>query len=283
MRGDNHVLAITSTTDEVTGERVPIFAFPIQVCKATESPDDGSFEIAAPSGAKRKQVFVDEATGEIVENDACLRGIRVGDDFHEIPKDAIDAIAEQTKLNTMFVLGKVDLDTVFEQYGSRITGRYFIQSPAKIGSPKAYRLVYEALREQKTGKKVTRKAQAFVVKRTPRTRQKLGVLYADEQVGALVLIEVEFAANVREPDAQILAPQQAEVDADMLAKANEIVDALPDGQVALDTETDEAIALRIELRDKAIAGEAIAVPVSVDAPQGGDLTAMLTASVAAAR
>lgn len=277
MRGTNHLLALTTEVDEITGDIKPLFSFPVQVCKATDDGGEVRFDAAAPSGAEYKTQYVDEATGEVFEYGDRIRGIRVGDEFKEIAPEAIEAIDDATKLTTMFALGRVDLDDAMAKYGDRISGVHFLQSPAKGGSPRAYRLTYEALRE--SGKK---KAQAIVTKRTARSRQKLGLICADEQRGCLVLLEVQFAAKMREPDAQVLAPQTAEVSDKEVEMARKAIAKLPDGELPLDNEVDEAIALRQDLIEKAIAGEAIEVPdkTVAEATEDDNLMAALEASVA---
>lgn len=284
MRGTNHLLALTTEVDDITGDIIPLFSFPVQVCKATDDGGEIRFDGAAPSGAEYKTQYVDESTGEVFEYGDRIRGIRVGDEFKAIDEDAIKAIDDATKLTTMFALGRVDLDEALAKYGSRITSVHFLQSPAKGGSPKAYRLTYEALREQKSGKKVTQKAQAIVTKRTARSRQKLGLIYADEANGCLALLEVQFAAKMREPDAQVLAPQTAEVSDEQVEMARTAINALPDGDLPLDNEVDEAVALRQDLIERAIAGEAIEAPAKTvaEATADDDLTAVLEASIAAA-
>lgn len=281
MRGTNHLLALTTQTDEITGEAKPLFAFPIQVCKATDDGAEIKFENAAPSGAEYTVQYMDDATGEVFAYDERLRGIRVGDEFKAIDADAIKAIDDATKINTMVALGKIDLDDALTKYADRICGVYFIQSPAKGGSPKAYRLTYEALREQKAGKKIVQKAQAIVTKRTARSRQKIALIYADEARGCLMMVEVCFAAKMREPDAQILAPQQAEVDDAQIEMARKAIAKLADGAGALDAEVDDALALRQDLIERAIAGEAIVAPKPVAAKvEDDDLNAALAASIA---
>ena len=276
MRGTNHLLALTTGIDEVTGDVKPLFAFPIQVCKATDDGGEVKFENAAPSGGTYKTAYVDESTGEMFEYADRKRGIRVGEDFHEVDADAIKAIDDATKLTTMYALGRVDRDEALAKYADRITGVHFIQSPAKGGSPKAYRLTYEAL----IGKGKA-KAQAIVTKRTARSRQKLALIYADETRGCLMLVEVQFAAKMREADAQILAPQTAEVEAAQVKMARDVIGKMPEGTVALDSEVDEALALRQDLIEAAVAGKAI--PATPKAATSGedDLTAALTASLSA--
>jgi non-homologous end joining protein Ku len=284
MRGDNHLLALTTAVDEVTKEVKPLFALPVQVCKATDS-DDVKFEIAAPSGAERKQAFIDTATGEVVDDAKCLRGIRIGEEFKVIDPDAIEQINEATKLKTMVVLGSLPLDEARVKYGNRTTGTYFIQSPAKGGSPKAYRLVMESLREKRQGKKVVAPARALVTKRTARSRQKLALIYVDENGGKpfLRMEEIEFANKVREPDAQVLAPLTAEVDEAQIEMARKVIDKMPDGNAAIESEVDEAVTMKRELIEKAVAGETIVAPAKIaETVEADNLMANLEASLAAA-
>lgn len=276
VRGDNHVLAVTTTTDEVTGEVKPLFYFPVQVCKATDEREV-KFDIAAPSGAPRKQVYTDSNTGEVVEDAACLRGVRIGDEFHAIDAEAIEQINAATKIDTMVALGTVPMDSVPTE---RATGIYFIQSPAKGGSPKSYRILYDALRADKKAK---RAAQGIVVKRTARTRQKLGVIYADTDMGCLMMLELRFASALKQPDEQILAPQAAQVEQAQIDVARKVVDGLGDGMQAIETEQDDAQPLKASLIEQAVAGETLSVPTPVaETAKADDLTAMLEASLAAA-
>jgi non-homologous end joining protein Ku len=282
MRGTNHLLALTTEVDEITGEVKPLFAFPVQVCKATDDAGEVKFENAAPSGAGYKTQYVDEATGEVFDYADRKRGIRVGEDFHEIDAEAIAAIDEATKITTMVAIGKIDLDEAMTKYADRIAGVHFIQSPAKNGSPMAYRLTYEALREQKTGKKVVQKTQAIVTKRTARSRQKLALIYADESRECLVMVELHFAAKMREPDAQVLAPQTAAVDAEKVEMARTVIGRMPEGAVVVESEVDEALALRQQLVEAAIAGEVVTAPTKIADNATGDdaLAAALLASIA---
>jgi non-homologous end joining protein Ku len=283
MRGDNHLLALTTTVDEISGDVKPLFAFPVQVCKATDDGGDVKFENAAPSGAEIELRRIDTATGEVFEYEDRLRGVQVGDEFRPINAEAIDAIDDATKIKTMVALGQIDLDAAMERYAGRVCGKYFLQSPAKGGSAKAYRLTYEALREKKQGRKIVQPAKAIVTKRTARSRQQLALIYADEADQCLVMLRIAFAAQVREPDAQVLAPQTAEVDEAQIDKARQVIASLGDGSPVLDAEVDEAIALRAELVQKAIDGEAIVAPKKVaETVENDDLMDALEASLAVA-
>lgn len=282
MRGDNYLLALTTTTDEVTGEVKPLFAFPVQVCKATEDKAP-KFDVAAPSGAKREQKWMDPATGELVEDADCPRGVFVGEEFRAIDPEAIEAINAETKITTMVALGTVALDGLREMYGDRIAGRYFLQSPAKGGSAKAYRLTFEALRAETKGKKVVTPASAVVVKRTKRTKQALGFIYADEHEGCLVMCEVVFSSQVREADTQVKQPLTVDVDQAQIDMARKVIGNLGDGTAALDCEVDESIPLKEQLIAEALAGATeFTKPTPVaNTVEKDDLAAMLQASLAA--
>jgi DNA end-binding protein Ku len=282
VKGDHHLLAVTTTQDEITGDVKPLFSFPVQVCKATEDREV-KFDIATPSGGTRKQVYVDEATGEAVEDADCLRGIRTGDEFHAIPAEAIEQINAATKIKTMVALGTIDMDDYRMRYAHRSTGTYYLQSPVKGGTPKAYRLVYEAL--QANGE---HPARAIVTKRTARSRQKLCVIYADPNAGddgqgCLVMEELRFANQLRAPDEQVLAPLTAKVEQKQIDTARLVINKLGDGATALDSETDEAIALKEALIEQALAGETLTAPTPVaETAATDDLEALLAASLAQA-
>lgn len=270
MKGDNYLLALTTTKDEVTGEIKPLFAFPVQVCKATE--DKGvKFEVAAPSGAKREQKWLDPATGELVENSQCPRGVYVGEDFKPIDPEAIKAIDAEDKITTMVAEGRRDLAGLREQYGDRISERYFIQSPTKNGSAKAYRLTYEALLADE---------QAVIVRRTKRTKQALGFIYASKADGCLVMCEVKFAHQMRTPDEQVKQPLTVDVAQAQIDQARKVIAGMPAADTVLDTATDTADEKKRELIEAAIAGDEIVKPTSIaNTVVEDDLEAALAASL----
>lgn len=283
MRGTNYVLALTTTLDEISGERKPLFAFPIQVCKAIDEGKDVKFDIAAPSGAARETVSRDSATKKEVAAEEIQHGVRVGDTFYPISQEQIDGVKTATQIKTLVAEGSMPLSDFFAEYGSTIQGRYYVQSPTKGGSHKAYRLTYESLLEVRKGKRVLRPAQVIVTKRTPTSRQKNCAIYSDPTRGCLVLVDIAFADAVVEPDDAILAPQTAQVTAEQIEMARTVVDNLPDARGFIASSKDEAIALKQALVDAAIMGETVAVPTPVsDTVQTDDLTSLLEASIKAA-
>ena len=277
MRGLNTTLVVTTTTDDATGQERPLFAFPVQVCKATSETSEPRFDRATPTGNEYKQVYRDVVTGEIYENGDLIQGVRAGEVFHPIAKDQIDAINESIVDKEIRVERTVNLaDVPFE----RANGYHFLQVPAKNGVAKFYRLLYEALLGGSAKSK--NPAKALRVTYAPRTRKKLGVVYADPTTECLVLVTLTYGAAVREPDEQILSHLNAEVDKDLVAKAREVLERLDSDEAGdWNTPEDETIAKREELIAAAIAGEGIEVP---DAPpvatEDAAVEALLEASLA---
>lgn len=280
MRGDHHLFAVTTTRDEVTGDLKPLFSFPIQVAKATDDKEV-KFDLAGPSGAERKQQYIDSATGDVIGADDTQHGVRVGDQFRQISDEDIAAIDAATKIDTMVALETIPYtDIPFD----RITGHYYIQSPAKGGSPTAYRLVVEGLKEIKKGDKIIRPAKAIVTKRTSRSRQHLGVIFVetnDDGKDFLAMYQLRFATALRAPDEQILAPTLATVTDKQIEMVRQVIDNLTSGTNVLDTEVDDAQALKAQLIEQALAGEALDIPTPVAATnQAESLEALLEASLA---
>ena len=106
------------------------------------------------------------------------------------------------------------------------------------------------------------------------------MIFADEVRGCLMMLEIQFAAKMREADAQVLAPQTVEVEDKQTAMAREVIAKMPDGTVAIEGEVDEAVALRQELIDAAInGGEVVSVKKVSETASEDDLTAALEASI----
>lgn len=279
MKGTNNDLVITTSFDEATGTDVPLLHFPVQIAKATGSVDV-KYDSAAPSGAEYETQYVDPATGEIFEYAERQRGVRVGDTFKPIPDEKITSIDEATKLVDMRVEKAVAYDDIpFE----RATGLYYLQVPAKSGAHKVYNLIYRALLPQKGKTKADKQRLALRVKFTARSRQKLGVVYADAEKGCLVMNTLTFAAEVREPDEAVLAHQAAQVEQGQVEKARKVVVNL----LAVDAgdwsaPTDDAIEQKRELVEQAAAGKAIEVPPTptVDAVESDKVADLLEASLA---
>ena len=274
MRGQHSTLVVTKTLDDATGEERPLFAFPVQVCKATEN-NEVRFDRATPNGSEYQQVYRDKVTGEIFETGDLIQGVRTGESFQQIPKEQIKAIDEALSGKEITVERTVDLDEVpFD----RVTGCYFLQVPAKAGAHKSYRLLYEALQGTKRPKTP---AKALRVEYSARTRRKLGVVYADPNLQCLVLVTLNYAASVRQPDEQVLSHLAAEVDKEMVSKARKVVEALDKEDAGdWDTPVDETVLRRQELVEAALAGEGIETVEPAEVPSATEeVEAALEASL----
>lgn len=265
MRGFHSQLTITTKIDKATGDEKPLFSFPVQICKAVENVEV-RFDRATPSGAAPKQRWLDEVTGEVVETSDLTHGVRTGDSFQSIDAEQIKAIDEATKLPDIRVIETVDRAAIpFD----RVTDTAFLQSPAKGGSHRAYRLTREALGED----------LALFVRFSVRTRQKLGVVYADSDRGCLMLATLRYGAEMRQPDEVVLAPELVEVDQKQVALAREVVEGKK-GDGGFDAPVDEVLAQRRDLIEAALAGEAIEAPAKPTPADVEDLDAILQESVA---
>lgn len=271
----NSDLVIT-TQDDGMGNDVPLLHFPVGIVKATESKDV-KYDTAAPSGAERKAASIDTATGEVVETTEKQRGIRIGDKFHAIPEDEIKAIDEATKLVDMRVEKAIPFDEVpFD----RATGMYYLQVPTKSGAHRVYHLIYRALLPQKGKAKADKQRLALRVKFMIRTRQKLGIIYADADRGVLVMNTLAYAEEIREPDETLVAHLQAEVEQEQVAKARTLLVSLT--ELDPPEPVDDAIALKQELMEKAATGEAIEFTPTPTAEKvdTDNISALLDASLA---
>lgn len=290
MRGTHNDLVITTSFDEATDTEVPLLHFPVQICKATDDQAEVRFDVAAPSGAERQQVYKDTATNEEIDSETKpLRGVRTTDGFVEIPQEQIDAIEEEAKLVDMRVEKTEPYDSVpFD----RAIGLYFLQVPQKSGAHKVYNLIYNALLPQKKGKKEDKERLALRVKFSVRKLQKLGVIYADPDRECLMLNVLTFGANLRQPDEAILAHKAVQVEQEQIDKARKVLVALKQpinpatGELReagdWDTPYDELIIRRRELMEQAAAGEKIEVtPISTAETVSSDkVSDLLDASLA---
>jgi non-homologous end joining protein Ku len=95
------------------------------------------------------------------------------------------------------------------------------------------------------------------------------------------MVKVAFAAQVREPDEQVKAFLTAEVTEQQITMVREVIGRMPDGAQMLQAEVDEAVVMRRELVEQALAGEAIKAPAKPMAEKAStdDLMAALEASL----
>lgn len=220
-----------------------------------------------------RQVLVEEGTGETVLPEDVRRGVRLDDGRFIDLTEQVEAIDERTKLDKMAVVSFIDVGQVQRE---RVVGSYFVGGET-AAEQRPLRLIYEAM-------KATRRAA--VVKWTKRSRQSLGVIVAHGPSKTLVLLELVWQEDFREAPARARNIAKATVTEAEVAAASELIAALSDTRQSLDELRDDAIALRVELRQRAEAGEMdaeVVEPLSEPPPGTTDLLGALQASVEAVR
>lgn len=240
---------------------------PVGICKATGELEDVKFNLGDSQGRRLTQQYVDP-DGKVVATEDQTKAI----DGHVIDKDAIEAIAERTKLPNLTIT-KVEDRARFDAEAYRITGHYYLQSTKKTGNVNAYKLFVDALKAEN---------KVAVTKFTFRTRQQLMVIWPTDD-GLLAASTLAFESDVREPDENVRGHLAGTYTEGELSMARQLLSALSDGAVdPLAGDTDEAVTLRHELVEQAKQGEDIAVPAEVAQPvKNAALADALAASLAA--
>jgi DNA end-binding protein Ku len=212
--------------------------------------------------------LVEEGSGVVVAPADVRRGVRLEDGRFIDCTARLAQIEKDTHLEQMQVIGFVD-STQVARY--RVKGSQYVGA-ADETAPRALRIMLEGLK---------RTRRMALVKLTKRSRQTLGVIGVAR--GVLILLELVWAEDFREPPARALRVQKEAVSEREVAMFADLVQAMAVPMSALDELRDDAIALREELRAQAEAGE---IPEDVvDAEVVGpadDLMAQLEASLAAA-
>lgn len=218
-----------------------------------------------------RQVLVEEGTGHVVEKADVRRGVRRDGEFIDCT-DQLAQIDEDTRLDRMEVVphGFVDITRVQR---ARMKKTYYLGAETQRAA-KALRLIYLGLK---------RKRRGAVVKLTKKSRQSLGVVgWLGE---CLVLYELVFAEDFREPPARALLIQHEKVAEKVSDREVEAFCALIDawsGTVAvLDDLRDDAIARREELYAQAVAGEVQPVVALAADDTDREVLAQLEATIAA--
>lgn len=283
---DKYLLALTTSEDEVTGERVPLFAFPVDACSAVDHTREVRYDIVAPSGGPRAQMYLDDARrGEmmaalrsakteqeisdaldlwIVPDALCPRGVMVGEQFKTISKEDRDEITERLKNRTVVAQGSMPRLDFLTQYAPYATALHFLQRPKTGGSAVAYRLTYEALREVRKGKRVVQEATAIVAKRVAKSREYNVAIYANEVNGCLMMCTFAFVPSMKEPDEAVTGPvAEAVVDDRQIEMARKVVAALPHADEWLTTADDRMLGERLALMERAATGVGFAMPTTI--------------------
>lgn len=278
MRGTHTQFIVTRS--KASGR--PLFAFPLQICKGVGSTDV-KFAKATPDGGKPKQRFADEVTGNIFEPQDIERGVDTDSGFVAISDTQLASIDAEVAIEGVEVLTTVERAEIPVE---RVRGFYYLQAPADGASHHAYRVVFEALcaqPQQGQGKR-PKAPLSLLVRYQSGTRIKVGVVYSDADRGCLVLIDLNYGADVREPDKDVLAPQRAEVDPQEVALARQVIEGLSDPAVSFDTPVDEAIEIKRALVEAVASGERTTEEVAeiepVEAPAEDALAGVLEDSLA---
>jgi len=254
--------AVTRTT-LVLGELLKI---PVGIAAATGSTDV-RFDTAFPDGTSRVQQYAHpervrklyeakdpEATTvedlEVVEVPEVIaeavKGVRVGDDFRVVPQSEIDYAHAATHLDTVDLLEFIDYRLVPTD---RLTGTFYVQPDPGFDRP--MRTIMRALRDEKA---------AMLVKFSVRSRQRFGVIRVrkDDSTGqdVFVLNGIVFAADMRKPDARVLAPAQTKAvdqnaEDSAVAAARQIIRSLRGTGEALETAEDDLPRLLTEIVERA--------------------------------
>jgi non-homologous end joining protein Ku len=219
-----------------------------------------------------RRVLVEEGSGQIVEADAVRRGVRREDGSFVDCTEQITAIEERTKLDRIDIIRCIDGTRIRRE---RVLGSYYVGAQ-DAEAKAALRLLYDALRERR---------EVAIVKYTTRSRQQLGVIMPHATTGTLVLLNVVWAEDWRAAPAKATSIQKVAVPERQVLAMCKLLGALHGHVDDLDVQRDDAVALREELKARALAGEMDAevvepLPAAVPEP---DLEGALEASLAAVR
>lgn len=183
--------------------------------------------------------LVEEGSGVVVSPENVRKGVRLEDGSFLDCTAQLAQIDADTKLDCAEIVAFVGVSRVPR---ARVKGAQYVGA-ADEKAPRSLRLLLEAMKSTK---------RVAVVKLTKRSRQTLGVIgWLD---GSLVLYELVFAEDFREPPARVLKVSQALVTDAEVAVAVRLVEAMGDSISALDELRDDAVARREQLRADALAG-----------------------------
>lgn len=238
-------------------------------------PDPEPAASAAPPtfvDGEFRRVLVEEGSGQIVEADAVRRGVRREDGSFVDCTEQIAAIEERTKLDRIDIIRCIDGTRIRRE---RVLGSYYVGAQ-DAEAKAALKLLYDALRERR---------EVAIVKYTTRSRQQLGVIMPHAATGTLVLLNVVWAEDWRAAPSKATAIQKVQAPERQVLAMCKLLGALHGHVDDLDVQRDDAVALREELRARALAGEMdaeVVEPLPAAMPEP-DLEGALEASLAAVR
>lgn len=230
--------------------RLGLINLPVQLVQAAEPANDVTFKQAGPAGETLRQAYL-LPDGKECSKDDMQKGVIQGDQFYPIPKESIAQISEATKLPDLNIMEVLSRST-FEAQKHRATDLYFVQSTKKGGNVNAFKLFVDALEAE---------GKVMVTKFTPRSRQKLLVLFPQD--GLLMAQGLAFEGDMRKPDENVEAHLSASYTEQEMTMAKQLIGALADNsQDSLTMEVDDAVPLRHKLVDDALNGRAIDMPTA---------------------
>jgi len=272
-----------------------ILSIPVSV-KSISEPKEVNFVRGTADGDKVKRQEVSAKVSDALaagaeavkalDADEVQRGVMVDDVFVPIPKEEIEKIEAMTKLDSMRIETFIPYEDVpFE----RTKGGYYL-TPQKGQSKRTMKLLLDAMRPVYGPRgKVIRTARAAVCKLMPRSRQSLCVVYPKDDglyVSVLHWAEDFSGAEAASRSLEGIVSGEAE-----LSVARELIDALTGPVEIMDSMVDDMRALKLELMERAAAGEMPKVespkvesPKAVEQKVASDnLMAALEQSLAAAK
>lgn len=226
------------------GEDFGLVQIPVAVAPVSGTKTDVKTELVAPSGVKTAKRTVDPETGKEVASEDVRRGIPNGDGYAFIDEDDWKAITDETKPTEMEVVEFVKASNeLVKARLSVATDAHFVQP--QDGAAGSLAVLLDAMRKNK---------RVAVVRWGAGSRQRLGILQVRDD-RALVVQTVPFAADIAEPDDEVLAPSEVKVTAKAAKLGKQLVERLDGDGSTLATAEDEAVSRRRELVDALLSGQ----------------------------
>lgn len=220
------------------------------------TPEPEAPPIEAEPGVYRT-VLIEEGTGIEVEPGDVRRGIRDEDgEFIDLTKH-LDSIDEDCKLDRFEVLRFVDRRSLPRE---RVIGSYYLAADDETAA-RLLRVLEESIKA---------KDRMALVRWTKQKGHCLGFL-STHRTGALLVSEVVFAEQAREPNAKCLAHRKASVSEAEVAYATDLVEQMAGARLDVDALVEPRRAAEAELLEKARAGELPDEPMTLEPEVPGSM------------
>lgn len=249
-----------ATAPESAPQSDPLEMTPVRTERDEPTPEPITVGLLEEGYDRELNRDEDVLTGVIIEVDG-------EDRFVDLTAE-LARVDEETILDEMAIEGFVRREQVPRM---RIKSSYYLGGNGP-GAPKVLRLLWEAMRQ--TGR-------VAVVRWTKRTAQSTGAIVPGRHSNSLIVLELEWAANVRMPGPRALSHLQAEVTQAEVAAAVELAEAMADHGVLIDEQEDDRVRLQRELVERAAAGtvNAFDLPERPTPDPDASLEALLQASL----